>query len=64
MQRQRNAKAEVVSADGGEKATRSIQTKIKMYLDSTKVGKVEGAAEKFIQTQALRRDFPLGGFGS
>ena len=35
-----------------------------MYLDNTKVGKVEGAAEKVIQTQALRRDFPLGGFGS
>ena len=35
-----------------------------MYLDSTKAGKYEGAADKFTTTTALRRDFPLGGFGS
>ena len=47
-----------------EKPARSIQTKINLYLSSTKAGKLEGAAEKSTKTTALRRDFPLGGFGS
>ena len=47
-----------------EKPARAIQTKINLYLSSTKAGKLDGAAEKFTKTTALRRDFPLGGFGS
>ena len=47
-----------------EKPARAIQTKINLYLSSTKAGKLDGAAEKFTKTTALRRDFPLGVFGS
>ena len=43
---------------------KAVQTRIDLYLNSTRAGNLSGAAEKVNQPTGLRRKFPLGAFGS